>query len=101
MAKLLRQLINSLSDTIAAWDQFQQKEIGYFVCQREPPVASPSLKSSVTAVEKSFGKLKVLHGILQNLSKELCEENPQGVSYHFHTEFEVEMHLSTVLRDTD
>jgi hypothetical protein len=80
MVKLLRQLISRLSDTVDAWDQFQQKEIGYFGCHSEPPAASPSLKSSVAAVEKPFGKLKVLRGALQDLKKELCEENPQGVS---------------------
>lgn len=80
MVKLLRQLISGLSDTVEAWEQFQQNEIGYFGCHSEPPTASPPMKSSVAAVEKTFWKLKDLHGALQNLRKELCEENPQGVS---------------------
>jgi hypothetical protein len=98
MVKLLRQLISTLSDTVEAWDQFQQKEIGYFVCHSEPPPALAFLKSSVAAIEKAFLKLKVLRGTLQNLRKELCEKNPPGVSCLSHAEFEVEMHPSTVLR---
>jgi hypothetical protein len=94
MVKLLRPLIDSLSDTVEAWDQFQQKEIGYFRCQGDPLSASSSLNSSIAAVEKAFGKLKTLRGKLQNLRKELCAENPQGVSCLFHNEFEVEMHPS-------
>lgn len=81
MVELLRQLIGSLSETVVAWDQFQQKEIGYFLYDGESPTASPSLKSSVAAVDKAFSNLKVHLRQLQNLEKELCQNIPQGVSY--------------------
>ena len=90
MVKHLRQLISCLSNAVDAWDQFQQKEIRYFDYYSMSETASPYLNYSVTTVEKAFRKLKALRGILENLRKELCEENPQGVSFLPYSKFEVE-----------
>ena len=88
MVKLLRQLISGLSDTVGAWDEFRQKEIGYFLCvDGEPPTTSSPLKPSVAAVDKAFSELKVLLRKLQDLRKEMCEDNPQGVRHISYPEF--------------
>jgi hypothetical protein len=81
MVKLLRQLIRGLSGTVRAWDKFQRKEIGYFLYDGESGASSSSLKRSLVAIDKAFSELKDLQGSLQDLKKELCENNPQGVSY--------------------
>lgn len=81
MVKLLRLLISGLFDTIQAWDQFAEKEIGYLRCPNDPRNA---LASPLDAIEKAFREMKKLHKKLQNLRKELCEENPQGVSCSCH-----------------
>lgn len=80
MVKLLRQLISVLSNTVEAWDEFKRKDIRYFRSEGEPPNNSPPLKHLVAAVDTAFWNLRVLRGKLQNLKKELCEDNPQGVS---------------------
>jgi hypothetical protein len=87
MVKLLQQLISGLSDTIQVWDHFQQKDIGYFRCQSDPP---NSLASSLDTIERAFGKLRMLRTKLQTLKKELCDNAPQGVSCIFHPEFQIE-----------
>lgn len=94
MVRLLRQLIGGLSDTVGAWDEFQRKEIGYFLYDGESPTASSSLKSSVAAVDKAFSALKVLLRKLRDLEKELCEDNPQGVSHLSFSEFKGKLHRS-------
>jgi hypothetical protein len=76
-----------LSDTIQAWDHFQQKDIGYFRCQSDPP---NSLASSIDTIERAFGKLRMHRTKLQTLKKELCDDAPQGVSCIFHPEFQIE-----------
>jgi len=81
MVRLLRQLTGRLSDTVVAWDEFQRKEIGYFLYDGESPTASSSLKTSAAAIDKTFSDLKALLRKLQCLQKELCEDNPQGVSH--------------------
>jgi hypothetical protein len=77
MISLLRQLIADLLDTVEVWNHFKQKEIGYFLSDSDPP--NP-LDSSLGAIEKSFQELERLHKKLQNLRKELSEENLQRVS---------------------
>jgi len=96
MVRLIRQLISGLSDTVGAWDEFERKEIGYFLYDGESPSTSspPSLKSSVAAVDKAFSALKVLLRKLRDLEKELCEDNPQGVSHISSSEFKSELHPS-------
>jgi hypothetical protein len=79
MVNLLRHLIRGLSDTAGAWEKFQRKEIGYFH-DSNSSTASPPLEPSVNAVDKAFSELEVLRRKLQDLKKELCEDNPQGVS---------------------
>jgi hypothetical protein len=91
MVKLLRQLIRGLSDTVGAWEKFQRKEIGYFLHDGKHSTAPPSLKLSVSAVDKAFSELKELHRKLEELKKELCEDNPQGVSRLLHSEFKYEL----------
>jgi hypothetical protein len=73
---LLRQLIGGLADTVAAWDTFQQTEIGYFLYDD----GFASLKPSILVVSKTFAQLKTVQRNLERLKKELCEDNPQGVS---------------------
>jgi hypothetical protein len=80
MVQLLTQLICGLSDTVRAWEEFQRNDIWYFI-DGESPTTSSHLESSVRAVSKTFSHL---HGILQKLQelkKELCKDNPQGVSH--------------------
>lgn len=93
MVKLLRQLIRGLSDIVGAWEKFQRKDIGYFLHDVKPSTAPPSLKLSVNAVDKTFSELKELHRKLEELKKELCEDNPQGVSHLFNSEFRCELFL--------
>jgi hypothetical protein len=81
MVKLLRQLINCLSDTVGAWEKFQRKEIWYFIDDVDSPATSPTLKPSVNAVDDAFLDLKELLEKLRHLEKELCQDNPQGVSH--------------------
>jgi hypothetical protein len=81
MVKLLRQLISGLSDTVGAWDEFQRKEIGYFLYDGDSPTTSSSLKPSVAAVDKAFSELSGLLRKLQDLRNELYEDNPQGVCH--------------------
>lgn len=80
MTKLLQLLIPRLSDTVAAWDAFQRREIGYFVDDNERSTAS-ALGGSVDAVDKVFLELGVRLLKLQDLKRELEEDNPHGVSY--------------------
>ena len=94
MVKLLRQLIRRLSDTVGGWDKFQRKEIGYFLYDEKPSTALPSLKPSVDAVDTAFLELKEILRKLQALEKELCEDNPQGVSLLFHFKFDGVLHPS-------
>lgn len=83
MISLLRQLMIGLLDTVEVWDQFTEKEIGFFLCQSDPPNA---LASPLGAIEKSFQEMKRLHNKLQNLRKELREENPQRLNAHLSLE---------------
>ena len=80
MVILLRQLVKCLSATIRTWEKFQRREIGYFLYE-ESGAASSSLRPSLFAIDKAFSELNELRGLLQDLKKELCEDNPQGVSY--------------------
>ena len=80
MVKLLIQLISRLSDTVEAWDEFQGKEIGYFLYGADSPNCSAPLRPLVAAIEKAFSRLRVILWKLGRLRKELCEDNPQGVS---------------------
>ena len=80
MVMLLRQLINRLSDTVGAWVKFQRKEIGYFLYDGESSTAASCLKSSLDAVDNAFWDLKDLLRKLRDLERELCQDNPQGVS---------------------
>jgi hypothetical protein len=75
MVKLLNRLISCVSETIGALDEFYGKEIGYFLDDE-----SPSLKSSISAIDKAYTQLRGLLLKLQRLQKELCVDNPQGVS---------------------
>ena len=92
MVKLLRQLISGISDTVGAWDEFQRKEIGYFLYDGDSPTTSSSLKPSVAAVDKAFSELSSLLRKLQDLRNELCEDNPQGVCHLSYPQFEGELH---------
>lgn len=83
MVKLLIQLISRLSDTVGAWDEFHGKEIGYFLPAGESSAASSTLKPSVAAIDRAFSQLKVILMKFERLRKELCEDNPQGVSQPF------------------
>jgi hypothetical protein len=74
MVDLLRDLANSLSGTIRAWNGFQRTEIGYFQSDSQP------LNFSIAAVGKAFLKLEALLLTLQDLEEKLCSDNPQGVS---------------------
>lgn len=78
MVALLTQLAGSLSETVAAWDEFRRTEIEYFLYDEKPQTASSSLNPSVAAVNKTFSKLRLRLRKLEGLGKEL---DPQGVSY--------------------
>jgi len=69
--ELLRQLIRRLSDTIEAWDEFQRKEIGYFLYDGESPTASPSLRPLLHSIDRVFSKFKGYLRKLQDFEKEL------------------------------
>ena len=77
MIQLLQLLINSLSGTVATWDEFQRGEIGYFD-DAEPE--SP-LTKSMFIVKKAFSDLKEILRKLRDLEMQLCADCPQGVSY--------------------
>jgi hypothetical protein len=85
MVRLLTKLTSRLSDTICAWEQFRKNEIGYFLSDGEPPTASTALKPSVAAVDKAYSDLSDFLRKLQKLEKELCKDNPQGVSHLSHS----------------
>lgn len=85
MVKLLTQLISGLSETVGAWDEFEQYEIGHFLFDGEFATVSSPLISSIAAVRKVFSDLKVLLRKLEQLERELCKDNPQGVSHLFPT----------------
>ena len=87
MVKLLTLLISRLSDTIFAWDQFRENEIGHFLYDEEYPTTSSPLKASVAAVDKVYSDLNGFLRKLQKLEKELCKNNPQGVSHLSHLQF--------------
>lgn len=80
MVELLRQLISGLSDTVGAWGKFKQTEIGYFLYEGESGASSSSLKPWLASIDKAFGELKGLRRKLQDLERELYQDNPQGVS---------------------
>jgi hypothetical protein len=81
MVTLLRRLRSTLSDTVDAWDKFQRKEIGYFLFDDASPTTSSDLESSVSAVDDVFLDLKGIFKKLRELEDELCQDNPQGVSF--------------------
>lgn len=70
MVYLLIRLISRLSEAIAAWDEFSQNDIGYFLDDE-----SPSLKPSITAVHRAFAQLKAILLNLERLKKELLDDN--------------------------
>ena len=80
MVQLLTQLICGLSDTVRVWEEFQRNDIRYFL-DGESPTTSSHLESSVRAVSKTFSHLNGILQKLQELKKELCKDNPQGVSH--------------------
>jgi hypothetical protein len=80
MVKLLTQLICGLSDTVRAWDEFQRNDIWHFQFDGESSTTSSHLESSFAAVRKTFSDLNGILQKLQELEKELCKDNPQGVS---------------------
>ena len=94
MVRLLRQLISSLADIVGAWDKFQRKDLGYFIYDGETSSASSSLKFSVNAVDKAFWDLKDDLRKLHDLERELCKDNPQGVSHLSSSKLEGELHPS-------
>jgi len=77
MVDLLRRLESGLSDTVGAWNGFQQNDIRYF--KYHGPSPTSSFTSSITAVEKIFLRLNALLQKLHSLEKQLREDNPQGV----------------------
>jgi hypothetical protein len=79
MVGLIRRLKNRLSDTVAAWDEFQRGEIGYFN-DGESTAVLP-LMNSIRAVNKAFSELKEILRKLQELERELCDDCPQGVGH--------------------
>jgi hypothetical protein len=90
MVILVRRLITRLSDTVAAWDKFQRSGMGYFRYDGEPHgkhrASSLPIRASYDAIDTSFLELKGFLEKLERLKKELCEDNPQGVShscFHF------------------
>ena len=78
MVNHLRDLISSLSDTVGAWDEFRQNEIGYFQDDDELSTSLSSLKSS--AVGKAISTFNALLPKLKDLEEKLCSGNPHGVS---------------------
>jgi hypothetical protein len=101
MVKLLRQLIRRLSETISAWDEFENHEIGYFLYDGESPTTSSSLKFSLGAVNKAFSDLKDILRKLRYLERELCKDNPQGVSHPFFSKFKKKLTILIYLRDME
>ncbi|KAE9363171.1 hypothetical protein N431DRAFT_357765 [Stipitochalara longipes BDJ] len=85
MIQLLRLLINSLSDFVATWDEFQRGDIGYFDDGESTAIVSP-LTKSMGAVKKAFSDLNEILRKLRDLEKELRADSPQGL--HAHLGFE-------------
>jgi hypothetical protein len=84
MVALLRDLRCSLSNTVVAWDKFQKKELGYFLFDDHSSDRfgfASSLRASIGVVDDSFSEMRDVLRKLQVLEKELCEDNPQGVSH--------------------
>jgi hypothetical protein len=83
MVVLIRHLIGTLSDTAGAWEEFRGAEMGYFLLEGDldgVDSSHSSLLASYTAVKKVFRELGGLLKKLERLKKELCDDNPQGVS---------------------
>ena len=80
MVKLLILLISRLSDTVEAWDEFRGNEIGYFLHGGDSPNCGVPLRPLVDAIGNDFSQLRITLLKLERLRKELCEDNPQGVS---------------------
>ena len=95
MVKLLRQLISCLSEAVGAWEKFQRKDIEYFLYDGNSLKAASYLKPSLNAVDKVFWDLKGLLRKLRELERELCQDNPQGVSLLSYYEIEAELYSST------
>jgi len=75
MVTSLSLLIRRLSDTIRAWDQFRENEIGHFLYDGESRTSSAPLKVSVAAVGKTFSELRGILRRLKDLEKELLKDN--------------------------
>jgi hypothetical protein len=75
MLKMSKRVIRRMSDTIRAWEDFRfhRKEIDYFLfTSGDSGVASStSLKSSITAIDKSFSNLSALCRRMREFEKEL------------------------------
>ncbi|KAH8585450.1 hypothetical protein B0O99DRAFT_603293, partial [Bisporella sp. PMI_857] len=82
MVNILRDLIDRLSDTVGAWDEFWRNEIGFFQDDDEPSTSSQWLKSSIAAVSKAVSTLNALLPKLKDLEKKLCKDSPQGLNAH-------------------
>ncbi|PMD14241.1 hypothetical protein NA56DRAFT_664794 [Hyaloscypha hepaticicola] len=78
LIQLLKLLINSLSDTVATWDEFQRGEIGYF----DDGEAKSPLTKSMFIVKKKFSDLKEILRKLRDLELQLCADSPQGLHAH-------------------
>ena len=88
MVNLLEQLISSLSDTVQAWEEFQRKEIGYFLYGSDSLNCSAPLRPIVDAIDKEFSQLRDNLLKLERLRKELCEANPvSNPSFSFSKSF--------------
>jgi hypothetical protein len=82
MVKLLRRLINNLSETVGAWDKFKRKGVWLFLCDSESANTPSSLKPTIGAAEEIFEDLRSLLEKLRDLAKDLCQDSPQGVRSH-------------------
>ena len=75
MLELLSLLIRKISETIHAWDQFQEREIGYFLNDGDSEASSAGPKVSVATVDRTFLELGGILRRLKELEKELRKNN--------------------------
>ena len=79
MHKFLRLCTAGISCTAMAWEEFKQKDLGYFASDGESQEET-FIQDSLATTNEYFLSLDAIHRRLQNLKEEISQDYPQGVS---------------------